>query len=203
VEVTCPTTIAFYNKFMGGTDRFNQLGSYYNDRRKTTRWTMRIFVHLFRAAIINAAILFNRAQREENQRIPLVDFTKVIIAEWSRSGDVTEHATNSRGIVEADVHGRASRLAPEAAGSQPRRTVKYWNANKEKRTTGKHSPTKVEAGSKRVRKGTTVDHRGNCRVCSVKAGFKCRECDVYLCLAREGEYSCWDHFHDGKDLQRV
>lgn len=37
--------------------------------------------------------------------------------------------------------------------------------------------------------------RGGCRVCKQKVSSKCKKCDAYLCLDKDGDMSCFEEFH--------
>lgn len=54
-----PEMILFYNKTKGGVDTNDKLCSTYNVARRTKRWAMVIFFHLFNVSVINALIVYN------------------------------------------------------------------------------------------------------------------------------------------------
>lgn len=55
--ITCPESIAQYNKCMGGVDRFDQLLSSYNISWKSGRWWMTFFYYCLEVFIANSFIL--------------------------------------------------------------------------------------------------------------------------------------------------
>ena len=55
--VSCPRSLALYNKFMGGVDHSNQLRGSYSFRLKCTKNYKYIFVYFFDVAITNPYIL--------------------------------------------------------------------------------------------------------------------------------------------------
>lgn len=69
--IPIPTAVQAYNASMGGTDKFDQFSSYYDDRLRTVSWKHRLFAHFFRAACINAHILFNI---KTGQKLSLLKF---------------------------------------------------------------------------------------------------------------------------------
>lgn len=54
-----PEMILFYNKTKGGVDTNDKLCSTYNVARRTKRWPMVIFFHLFNVSAINAFVIYN------------------------------------------------------------------------------------------------------------------------------------------------
>jgi hypothetical protein len=57
-DIPQPTTTAFYNGGMGGTDGFDAFISHYKTTIKTMKWQPRIFTHFLHASVINAQIIF-------------------------------------------------------------------------------------------------------------------------------------------------
>ena len=53
----CPSSIALYNRFMGGVDHYDQLRGYYNTPIKCRKYCKYIFWFLVDVAIVNAFIL--------------------------------------------------------------------------------------------------------------------------------------------------
>ena len=62
-EVKCPTSVAEYNRYMGGVDLHDQLKCYYSYDRKSKRWWMRLFFHLLDIAVVNAYILYRHCYK--------------------------------------------------------------------------------------------------------------------------------------------
>uniref|UniRef100_A0A1B6GN37 PiggyBac transposable element-derived protein domain-containing protein n=1 Tax=Cuerna arida TaxID=1464854 RepID=A0A1B6GN37_9HEMI len=56
---TLPKPIMYYNSHMKGTDRLDQMVSYYPCERKTLRWQKNIFVHFLQVVIVNSLYLYN------------------------------------------------------------------------------------------------------------------------------------------------
>jgi len=71
--------IGVYNNSMGGTDKFDQLNSYYDGRLRTKKWQIRIYNHFLRAAVVNACVLYNSKQAKP---IPLMTYILTIVKEW-------------------------------------------------------------------------------------------------------------------------
>eukprot|EP01031_Cornospumella_fuschlensis_P041927 gene41927-51182_t len=79
IDLQMPTVIAAYNASMGRTDKFDQLGSYYDDRSRTVTWQSRVFTHFLRASCINALILYNA---NAPKTLTLLAFFQAVISEW-------------------------------------------------------------------------------------------------------------------------
>ena len=62
VEIRRPTTVGDYNRGMGGTDKQDQLGVYYDQRLRTKRWPLRLVLHFLRVSLINSMILYNHGR---------------------------------------------------------------------------------------------------------------------------------------------
>ena len=59
--IRIPFQVQDYNKNMGGVDQNNMLISNYNSVRKSLKWTKKVPFHFIDEAILNAFILFNKA----------------------------------------------------------------------------------------------------------------------------------------------
>ena len=57
VEVACPAVLPDYQIYMCGVDRGDQLQSYYNIGRRSTKWWIRVFFYIVECAILNSYIL--------------------------------------------------------------------------------------------------------------------------------------------------
>ena len=55
-EVSCPSLLPDYQKFMRGVDRGDQLQSYYNIGRRSRKWWKSIFFYIIEVSI-NAYVL--------------------------------------------------------------------------------------------------------------------------------------------------
>lgn len=165
IQIPRPTVIKAYNATMGGTDKFDQYGSYYDDRVRSITWQMRIFKHFLRAAVINAHCIYRMTTKE----ITLLDFTKLVILEWAygRREDYNE--------VTDDVF--FGRLDGE-------RSSAWWKHEIRRRTQGRHTPIISDTNARR-----------RCKVCKVQSGYFCKECGVALHLEKSGATQCWQIFH--------
>ena len=69
LDVALPTAVKYYNMFMGGVDKSDQLIGYYRITRQTQKYWKTIFLHLLEIAATNAFILY-KLLRIESQRLP-------------------------------------------------------------------------------------------------------------------------------------
>lgn len=69
-----PKPIVQYNAYMKGTDRLDQMMSYYPCERKTIRWYKKVFIHSLQMMMCNAFFLYNMKNAQEGRKISLYDF---------------------------------------------------------------------------------------------------------------------------------
>jgi len=83
VPVNRPGVVGKYNYGMGGTDKFDQMLSYYRIRLRTSHWTRKVYAHLINLVMVNCHILYRDSRdlgrRDENFR--LLDFIESLISE--------------------------------------------------------------------------------------------------------------------------
>jgi hypothetical protein len=80
--VTCPSSIAKYNKYMGGVDLADQRRKYFTLSRKSRKWWMYFFTFLFDTSINNAYIIYLTTNYPHpKQKMQLYDFKLAIIEE--------------------------------------------------------------------------------------------------------------------------
>lgn len=94
-----PQPIIYYNQFMSGIDRQDQMLSYYPCERKTIRWPTKIVIHIIQMMLINAFHLFNRFS---GTRMTLYDFRHSVIRKLLPTLDADPKTTHgeSEHIVE-------------------------------------------------------------------------------------------------------
>ena len=64
----CPPLLPDYQAFMRGADRGDQLESYYNVGRRSTKWWRRVFFYLLECCALNAYVLDGEVRRAEHAR---------------------------------------------------------------------------------------------------------------------------------------
>lgn len=63
-QVKCPKSIADYNIYMGGVDRFDQLMASYTVSWKSRRWWLKIFYYLLDCAVVNSYIVYREVAKD-------------------------------------------------------------------------------------------------------------------------------------------
>ncbi|CAK1598332.1 unnamed protein product [Parnassius mnemosyne] len=107
-ELKKPEMILFYNKTKGGVDTNDKLCSTYNVARRTKRWPMVIFFHLFNVSAINAFVIYNFNNNEATIRRRI--FLKLLSTELVKAHRL------ARAIVPSLPSALKKRLSkPEAA----------------------------------------------------------------------------------------
>lgn len=60
-----PSAIADYNRHMSGIDRGDQMLAYYSTPRKSVRWYLKLFFHLFDMSLWNSCWLYNKVHKNK------------------------------------------------------------------------------------------------------------------------------------------
>ena len=76
---SCPHSVSYYNKFMGGVDRNDQLRGYYRVRSKCRKHYKYVFWFIFDLAITNAYILYK--SHPDHRRTKMLDFRVTLAKE--------------------------------------------------------------------------------------------------------------------------
>ena len=177
-SIPIPTIINIYNKFMGGTDSFDQRLFYYKTRVRSKRWPVRIFTHFLEAAVINAYILHRDSKRLERsqQGYTLLSFYELLIDQLATS------SLKKGGWPGASI-----------------RECRKTDETKAKRFVGRH---KIYYEKRiRVKSGAGATRR-RCRVYHIQTLSGCKTCDVGLCLLSSrldsdpNDDCCFDKYHD-------
>lgn len=61
IAMSCPSSIADYNKYMGGVDKFDQYMAAYSISQKSRRWWVKIFYYLLDTSIVNSYLLYKKS----------------------------------------------------------------------------------------------------------------------------------------------
>ena len=199
-EINSHSLIPAYNFGMGGTDRMDQLNSYYSFHHKGIRWTHRIFTHFLGVSVVNANILYNLSFTKN--RMSSVQFFNAVILSLADLGneqffDDIEVCKTAHGSLEPLVRRppvvpvEAAVLAPSKADETKVPALgyqRYRSSNLEKkneRLDGMHVPIMVSNAKRRK----CVFHP------KTKTRYECETCQVPLCLSEGGKESCWAKFH--------
>ncbi|XP_039315091.1 piggyBac transposable element-derived protein 4 [Solenopsis invicta] len=68
---TKPAPIYYYNKYMGGVDRQDQLNAYYPSHNKTVRWYKKLGIHFIQLMVLNSHLLY---KQYSGNKMSLYDF---------------------------------------------------------------------------------------------------------------------------------
>ena len=198
IQVPRPSIIGTYNATMGGTDKFDQLEQYYDDRHRTLHWQLRIILHFLRAAVINAKILYE-SKFPAATNLTLEDFMRRVIREWtedielSDEGEEEEHVDSDSSDDEQPTE--------EAKRHFKRKSRAWWRRHFSERNyyKGVHFPIHCKPRSEKGPRGKPGhDYRKKCKICSNKTSFLCDQCGVGLCISTDKNstiHSCFHEFH--------
>ena len=179
IGVPKPTVVDAYNQTMGGTDKFDQLGSYYDSRHRLQgSWQPRIYSHFLRAAVINAMILFNSGN---GNKVSLLQFTNSVILDWSGIDEI-QVACEERD--EDDDDDELEEVCPTRSAHRS-----TWSKAKDLRLQGVHAPSSTELAD-----------RKKCKMCSARTVTFCKTCKAHLCIERPGRQDFWGNFHTFEEL---
>jgi hypothetical protein len=189
-NVPCPTTIPVYNDAMKGCDVSDQNTASYDARRRVqTRWQPRLDRRVWKTAIVNANILRNSGKDERDQ-VPLLDFIKALITQWS---DVQCPQLEEEEVPDNEEDSEAG-----SNHEKRRRTLKTWERDVSGRTNARHFPEVIKG--QRSNDGYT-NPRSNCILCKRWVPSKCQTCHVFLCLKSGDGRDCFSEFHTKMTFQ--
>jgi hypothetical protein len=88
IEVDRPGVVRKYNYGMGGTDKIDQLISYYRIDLRTTKWMRKFFFHFLNMVTVNCHLLYkeSRGLSRGDDLYALLPFTEALITELGFSG---------------------------------------------------------------------------------------------------------------------
>lgn len=166
-EVNCPESIADYNRYMGGVDKFDQYHSTYSISWKSRKWWVKLFYYFIDCSIVNSYILYKESVPKKEKPISHLKFRTIL-------ADELIAAYNSR-----------KRRGPLMSGDKKIKKLGGRGVSIEnivrRNNLGDHLPIK----------GTSR----RCSYCSTAKKTKrsqiiCRRCEVALCL------ECFAPFHE-------
>ena len=190
LNIPRPTTIAAYNTAMGGTDLFDQLGSYYRTTHKSIKWHHRIINHFIQVSALNAYILSRETLQTENDSF---GFMIDLVEQWGGANNANDDSDSNSDQESSDGEMYA-RLTDEAG---VRRKRKALYSDFKGRTTGKHWPAAALEFCRTVneRTGKYVEMRHDCCVCGCKTRFQCATCNVFVCIGPVNRIGCFEKLH--------
>lgn len=87
-EISCPAAIVTYREIMGGVDRADQMATYYEPDRKSTKWWKKVFFRLLMVSVVNAWIVYGDNNRK---KITLLKFIVELAEQMIRHGKQTSN----------------------------------------------------------------------------------------------------------------
>ncbi|XP_031435713.1 piggyBac transposable element-derived protein 4-like isoform X1 [Clupea harengus] len=164
----CPSPVVEYNKFMGGVYLSDQLIQYYTAQHTTVKWYRKLFLHFLDIAATNAYLLHKELmQNMQKNSMTHKAFMEELIAQLCGVSLKTP-----------------TQKAPVKSSSQVHKPVCEAELNTD------------DGKKERVNRKTCAYcrmHRGK----QTKTPWKCKACDVYLCLLPER--NCFDAWHPEED----
>lgn len=135
LNLLCPTSIAFYNKYMGGVDLSDQLVGTYDLDRKSGKWWKKVFYKLFLTTIVNSHILYKEICNTKSVTLKkfCVALAEQLIAEGRKQTKNKRKRQYGRpSVSSASMRNVGDHLPME--GETRRRCHRCYQAKKEKRT---------------------------------------------------------------------
>jgi hypothetical protein len=187
-KVKIPTIVKVYNDSMGGTDLCDQLGSYYDDRKRTITWQHRIILHFLRVSCINAMVLRNHTRNIKKS--DLLQFLMDVIEDWSgiNKTEPVMHVDASDDDLDVDLEPEPDLLNQEIHPTTWARTLKKAGFSDHKYDVAPCTcPKRPQLCQKR--------HRKRCKICHVHTQFICKDCGIFLCPPHSKNKDCWVAAH--------
>jgi hypothetical protein len=224
IDLPMPTTIAIYNRAMGGTDLCDQYSSYYEFEHRTTKWHRRIFTHFSMVSLRNAHILYLTDTKNMEKAMPksFRIFVEMVICEtlglpspfFDPNADASDDEVGSEASVDDSSDEEEFFPNPEAALAPPLpppvQSRKWWlgQDGSLRRLTGRdhwaiqqQKQIKVFNFVNGRSEQSTRDTRMRCYVCERKVSTSCASCSVALCTYGTNQNeNCFWRFHNLEDF---
>ncbi|KAJ8365927.1 hypothetical protein SKAU_G00147580 [Synaphobranchus kaupii] len=185
-SVPVPDPVVEYNKYMGGVDLSDALIKYYNVGQKTMRWYKKLFLHFVDIAVVNSHIIHKELARMKG-RVPLTQ-------KQFREALCTQLADVDAKRKEANMIAKAMASEPQPPPPPPPQPRPQPAAR------GQQScfpVTVVDVSTSEYREKASKGRR-LCGLCLSrkqhnKTMYKCRYCDVPLCI--KPDRLCFAEWH--------
>ena len=179
-----PTVVKTYNYGMGGSDKMDQMISYYKTRVRSRNWQHRIMTHFLGVAAVNAHILYcTKFPDPADEHHHLKEFLLGLVRDWATpAASDPDLGTAASGTMRTAARTQAS--VPDSV-----------------RLHGSHTPRHLKQTSL-DEEGNRVDTRRRCAFCGKsKCIMECTKCNVGLCIPEKfykdsiSDLSCWEMWH--------
>ncbi|KAG7487665.1 hypothetical protein MATL_G00025970 [Megalops atlanticus] len=175
-QIPVPDPVTEYNKFMGGVDLSDALIKYFSVTQKSRRWYMKLFLHFVDIAVVNSFIIHKEVALARQQK-PLTQkrFRELLCMELA---DVGKPQASTSGEAASEAFSSTLPQGPEQGPEQrPEECL----------------PVPVcEVSTDPCLKAS--QGRRKCVHCKMKTMYKCRSCDVPLCIVVDR--LCFTEWHD-------
>ena len=181
IHVITPTITLMYNKYMGGTDRFDQKISYYFPEIRSIKWYKRVFIQFIYIALVNSHILY---KMKFNLNESDINFTLEEFIDSVTNSLLGNQVIPNEQVIDNHYHRRSTLAADNQRISQ------------------NHEPYKLEPIRSNEDTHTKYQYR-RCVVCSIqdkesKTPYICKICGVGLCYDAGHQECCWYIFHSNE-----
>lgn len=168
-KVTCPSSIAEYNMYMGWVDHFDKHMAVYTIVQKSRKWWIKLFYYFLDSAVVNSYILHE--QHCKNKRIKAMSH---LLFRSSLVNGLIDNFNSRRKPGRSSAVGRCRKTNRSDGRRTVENTIRLSNV-------GDHLPQKI-------------DKYRRCAFCSTKEKEKrsnmlCETCGVALCKL------CFAPFH--------
>jgi hypothetical protein len=173
IDLKRPTIIGDYNKSMGGTDKHDQLNSYYRSGLKTLAWQPRIYTHFLISTCTNASIIYRKLQGYSKEDYRLLTFIDNLLDQMTDTAVQDQSSSEEDSVFSDTSCRRQSTWLNDPRYIKRRLSIKKHTA---------------------IIRNNSI--RKECVVCRRKIPVACIECNAHLCID-EGT-PCWSTFHNEK-----
>ncbi|XP_030627655.1 piggyBac transposable element-derived protein 4 [Chanos chanos] len=198
-KVPVPEPVMEYNKFMGGVDLSDALIKYFSVTQKSRRWYVKLFLHFIDIAVVNSFII-HKEMALARQKRPLTQkrFRELLCMELADCGN-PQASTTGKGASGASSSslaqgpGQKSKLKVQCSCMRKAKSNNLKSQRKQK-SQGCFPIPVCQISTNPFLKAS--QGRRRCVRCKMKTMFKCKSCDVPLCLVVDRV--CFTDWHEEK-----
>ncbi|XP_049340780.1 piggyBac transposable element-derived protein 4-like [Astyanax mexicanus] len=179
-SIPVPEPVRAYNKYMGGVDLSDALIKYFSVSQKTMKWYKKLFLHFVDIAVVNSYIIHRELSLAKEEK-PLTQkgFREALCLQLADLGSESRRASG------------AAELEQEEGVLQPPGDAGERGCY----------PVPIVDPSFAAKRDKASAGRRNCVLCLqkkkyTKTIYKCRSCDVPLCIIVDR--LCFTEWHDRK-----
>lgn len=183
-----PAEVEFYNRYMSGIDRADQMISYYSCPRKTIRWYKKVLFHLLDIAVWNAYFLYKKYKKNNTSSYHYTNYREELIKVMIGIHDRNikgKDMVNQRSIYDNRRFRPSTSSDPQAVNISGTENI----------TTG-HWPEQILSRPGTAKKFAFL----KCKVCTKKnirkeTSYRCKGCPTKPPLCP----SCFEAYHNSID----